>query len=154
MVERAALTHADIERSAELVKVLDSQTRLELLLLLSGGERVVHELVHDLGKSQPLISQHLRVLRKAELVTSHRVGREVVYALARPGVVDIIYDLADLATLDAARDELAERRAARTERTERTSRGLAGAAIIDPPAALRPARDPGLTPTTPKPQRD
>lgn len=153
MAERAALTPADIERSAELVKVLDSQTRLELLLLLSGGDCVVHELVHHLGKSQPLISQHLRVLRKAGLVTSRRVGREVVYALARPGVVDIIYDLADLATLDAARDELAERRTAR-EAADHGNRGLAGAAIIDPPAALRPERDPGLTPTTPKPERD
>lgn len=154
MVERAALTPDQIERSAELVKVLDSKIRLELLLMLAHGDCVVHELVHQLNKSQPLISQHLRVLRKAGLVTSHRSGREVVYALARPGVVDVIYDLADLATLDAARDELAQRRAARTELTGRMSRGLAGAAIIDPPAALRPERDPGLTPTTPKPQRD
>ncbi len=153
MVERAALTPDQIERSAELVKVLDSKIRLELLLMLADGDCVVHELVHQLNKSQPLISQHLRVLRKAGLVTSHRSGREVVYALARPGVVDVIYDLADLATLDAARDELAQRRAAR-EAADQDNRGLAGAAIIDPPAALRPERDPGLTPTTPKPQRD
>lgn len=82
-----------------MVTVLDSRTRLEILLLLAEEAMVVHQLVAELGKSQPLISQHLRVLRAAGLVTSARNGREVLYALAQPGVITIIDELATIAGL-------------------------------------------------------
>lgn len=148
------LTGEDLDRTAALVKVLDSKTRLEILLLLAEDEQVVHQLVAELGKSQPLISQHLRVLRAAGLVTSSRKGREVLYALAQPDVIAIIHDLAALETIQEVEDELAARRSRR--RLAQTSRadGSAGAAIVDPPAAVRPERDPGLLPTTPRPSRD
>ena len=149
------LTDEDLDRTAALVKVLDSKTRLEILLLLAEDEQVVHQLVAELGKSQPLISQHLRVLRAAGLVTSSRKGREVLYALAQPDVIAIIHDLAALETIQEVEDELAARRS-RHRRSAQTSRadGSAGAAIVDPPAAVRPERDPGLVPTTPRPSRD
>ncbi len=152
-MSRSPLTPADVERTAELVKVLDSKTRLQILLLLDDGERVVHELVDDLRKSQPLISQHLRVLRKAGLVTSSRQGREVVYSLAKPGVVEIIHDLVELAVLDAAQDELAELRNRRKEE-ENVQPPASGAAIVDVPSQWRPEQDPGLHPSTARPQRD
>ena len=91
---RTDLTGDDLDRAAALVKVLDSRTRLEILLLLAEEEMMVHQLVAELGKSQPLISQHLRVLRAAGLVTSDRKGREVLYALAQPGIIAIIAELA------------------------------------------------------------
>lgn len=119
---------------------------------------MVHELVRDLGKSQPLISQHLRVLRQSGLVTATRQGREVVYSLAKPNIVGIIYDLA--ATLDEAQDDLARLRNAKQDangaaqhRIAENKHAAAGAAIIEPPAAVRPELDPGLYPTTPKPER-
>lgn len=149
----SSLTPADIDRTAELVRVLDSATRLELLLLLDEGEHVVHQLVDELQKSQPLISQHLRVLRKAGLVSSSRQGREVVYALAEPDIINVIHDLASIAALDAARDELAQRRAARKNAAE-PDVPATGAAIIDAPKAWRPEQDPGLAPQTPRPERD
>lgn len=139
----------ELHRTAALVKVLDSKTRLQILLLLDDAERVVHELVAELGKSQPLISQHLRVLRKAGLVSSSRNGREVLYALARQEVIDVIGDLVELSRIDEARDDLAALRQ-RRENTDST----AGAAIIGPPNEVRPDVDPGLTPHTPKPRRD
>lgn len=138
----------ELDRTAALVKVLDSKSRLQILLLLDDAERVVHELVAELDKSQPLISQHLRVLRKAGLVSSSRNGREVLYALARPEVIDVIGELVELSRIDEARDDLAARRKRRSRET------AAGAAIISPPNEVRPAIDPGLTPRTPKPRRD
>lgn len=80
----APLNSRDLRRTAELVSALDSELRLSILLLLDTGDRVVHEMVAELGKSQPLISQHLRVLKSVGLVTSRRTGREVVYSLAQP----------------------------------------------------------------------
>ena len=155
LADHTDLTEEELDRAAALVKVLDSQTRLEILLLLDEGEKVVHQLVTELGKSQPLISQHLRVLRSAGLVTSSRKGREVLYALSQPDVIGIIHDLASLETIKQAEDELAARRE-RRQRSATTGRedGSAGAAIIDPPAPVRPELDPGLLPTTPKPTRD
>ena len=142
----------ELDRTAALVKVLDSKTRLQILLLLDDAERVVHELVTELEKSQPLISQHLRVLRKAGLVSSSRNGREVRYALARAEVIDVIEELVELSLLDEARDDLAERRRRRNQSSN--SETAAGAAIIKPPIEVRPEIDPGLTPRTPKPRRD
>lgn len=142
----------ELDRTAALVKVLDSKTRLQILLLLDDAERVVHELVTELEKSQPLISQHLRVLRRAGLVSSSRNGREVLYALARPEVIDVIGELVELSLLDEARDDLAARRKRRNQSSN--SETAAGAAIIKPPNEVRPEIDPGLTPRTPKPRRD
>lgn len=142
----------ELDRTAALVKVLDSKTRLQILLLLDDAERVVHELVTELEKSQPLISQHLRVLRKAGLVSSSRNGREVLYALARPEVIDVIGELVELSRIDEARDDLAARRKRRNQSSN--SETAAGAAIIKPPNEVRPEIDPGLTPRTPKPRRD
>lgn len=142
----------ELDRTAALVKVLDSKTRLQILLLLDDAERVVHELVTELEKSQPLISQHLRVLRRAGLVSSSRNGREVLYALARPEVIDVIGELVELSRIDEARDDLAERRRRRNQSSNNET--AAGAAIIKPPIEVRPELDPGLTPRTPKPRRD
>ena len=51
------------------------------VLQLLGSSRCVHDLVHALGVTQPLISQHLRVLKSAGVVHGERQGREVVYSL-------------------------------------------------------------------------
>ena len=147
------LADEDVDRTAALVKVLDSKTRLEILLLLAEEEKVVHQLVTELEKSQPLISQHLRVLRSAGLVSSSRKGREVLYALDQPDIIGIIHELASLEKLTEAQDELAELRKRRRENSG-SSGGSIGAAIVDPPAAVRPEVDPGLAPQTPKPVRD
>lgn len=148
------LADEDIDRTAALVKVLDSKTRLEILLLLAEEEMVVHQLVAELEKSQPLISQHLRVLRSAGLVSASRKGREVLYALDQPDIIGIIHELASLEKLTEAQDELAELRKRKRNRDIGHASGSSGAAIVDPPAAVRPETDPGLAPQTPKPVRD
>lgn len=141
----------DVERTAELVRALDSELRLNILLLLESSDRVVHEMVQKLGKSQPLISQHLRVLKVAGLVSAHRNGREVSYSLERPEIIDVIFRLAAL----SASGELDEQRitALLAERDLPTAGTTSNASIIDPPASARPPTDPGLAPHTPRPQR-
>jgi DNA-binding transcriptional ArsR family regulator len=56
-------------------------TRRLVLDLLRGGERPVRELARSFRMTQPALSQHLRVLREAGLVTQRRHGRERVYRL-------------------------------------------------------------------------
>ncbi len=80
------------EVAAELLRVLSAPARLAIVSELAGQPRYVHELVERLGMSQPLVSQHLRVLRGARLVMVERQGREAVYSLADQHVAHIVAD--------------------------------------------------------------
>lgn len=83
----------DVERAAELLKALASPLRLGIVLeLRHHGERCVHELVEALAVPQPLVSQHLRVLRGARLIQGRREGREVRYALVDDHIAHIAGD--------------------------------------------------------------
>ena len=78
--------------AAELLKALAHPLRLLLVHELADAPRCVHELVTASGAAQPLVSQHLKVLRAARVVTSSRRAREVVYALADEHVIHIAAD--------------------------------------------------------------
>jgi DNA-binding transcriptional ArsR family regulator len=72
---------------ADVLKVLASPARLEILHLLANGPLEVSRIAESLGASQPNASQHLAVLRTAGLVVADRHGREIRYALADPDVI-------------------------------------------------------------------
>ena len=80
------------EAAGELLKVLAAPARLAIVTELAGQPRCVHELVDRLAMSQPLVSQHLRVLRGARVVGVERQGREAVYSLADHHVASIVAD--------------------------------------------------------------
>lgn len=82
----------DLEAASGLLRALASPHRLAIVRALGGGPRCVHELVTALGVSQPLVSQHLRVLRTAGLVGTERRGREIAYTLADHHVTHIVED--------------------------------------------------------------
>ena len=72
---------------AEILKVLASPRRLEILHQLAGGSMEVGRLAAGINASQPNVSQHLAVMRAVGLVESERDGREVRYRLADPDVI-------------------------------------------------------------------
>jgi DNA-binding transcriptional ArsR family regulator len=53
-----------------------------MLDLLADGDRHVNAIAANFAMSRPAVSQHLRVLRAAGLVTEQRYGRERRYRLA------------------------------------------------------------------------
>lgn len=63
-------------------KALGDPTRLKMLALLRIRDLCVCEFVGLFGLSQPSVSQHLRRLKEAGLVTSRRQGMWVIYHLA------------------------------------------------------------------------
>lgn len=81
-----------LAEAGELLRALAAPVRIAIVLQLHGAERCVHELVEALGVSQPLISQHLRVLKSAGVVTGQRHGREVVYRLVDEHLAHIVVD--------------------------------------------------------------
>ncbi|MCL3859636.1 metalloregulator ArsR/SmtB family transcription factor [Actinotalea sp. K2] len=81
-----------VRGAAELFKALSSPARLALLIELERGPACVHELVQQSGASQSLVSQHLRVLRGAQLVRGDRRGKEVVYTLMDTHISALVAD--------------------------------------------------------------
>lgn len=72
---------ADPARTARLFHALSDETRLEIVRLLSGGERCVCELTGALDAAQSRLSFHLKTLKAAGVVSDRRAGRWVYYSL-------------------------------------------------------------------------
>jgi DNA-binding transcriptional ArsR family regulator len=86
-----------LQRVAFLAKSLSDENRLRVLLYLGNGKKSVSQIVEGLNLSQPLISHHLKELRRSLLVTVERRGPFVYYELSDPGIVDILMSLETLA---------------------------------------------------------
>lgn len=79
--------------AGELLKALSAPLRVAIVTYLhERGPLCVHELVDVLDVAQPLVSQHLRILRSAAIVEGQRRGREVVYGLVDEHVAHIVAD--------------------------------------------------------------
>lgn len=68
-------------RTDALFKAIAHPARRHILTLLADSDHSVKELTSVFEMSQTAVSQHLRELREARLVTSHRVGSEQKYTL-------------------------------------------------------------------------
>ncbi|MEB4860374.1 ArsR/SmtB family transcription factor [Priestia megaterium] len=71
----------EMEKAAQILKLLGDKTRLSMMKLLQNNECCVCELVEIYKASQPAISQHLRKLRDIELVKKRRQGHWIFYSL-------------------------------------------------------------------------
>jgi DNA-binding transcriptional ArsR family regulator len=66
---------------AQIFKVLSVGTRVRIVQLLRGRALCVNAMAHHLNVTPAAISQHLRVLRSADIVTSEKRGYFVHYRL-------------------------------------------------------------------------
>lgn len=76
------LSERDAERLADVFAVLADPVRLRLLSLISSapnGEVCACDLVEPIGKSQPTVSHHLRILFESGLVEREKRGVWVWY---------------------------------------------------------------------------
>jgi DNA-binding transcriptional ArsR family regulator len=81
-----------LDAAGELLRALAAPVRISIVLQLRESQRCVHELVDALGVPQPLVSQHLKILKAAGVVTGERSGREVLYRLADHHLAHIVVD--------------------------------------------------------------
>jgi DNA-binding transcriptional ArsR family regulator len=98
-------TPATLAAAGDLLRALAAPVRIAIVLQLREASLCVHDLVDLLGVTQPLVSQHLRVLKAAGVVTGTRHGREVVYALVDDHLAHIVAD----AVAHAEEDPVSER---------------------------------------------
>ena len=71
----------EADKLAQWLKVLSVGTRVRIVQLLKGHALCVNALAHRLGVTQSAVSQHLRVLRQADLVIDEKRGYYVHYRL-------------------------------------------------------------------------
>jgi DNA-binding transcriptional ArsR family regulator/rhodanese-related sulfurtransferase len=108
-----ALKTAAYREIARMGKGLAHPTRLEILDLLCQRPWTVEALAEEIGQSVANTSHHLRLLRGAELLESHREGTYVTYRLAGPAVARLFTGLRELAErrraeMDRIRDDFLE----------------------------------------------
>ncbi len=75
-----------MEANEKALTALGDPTRRAVFELLRGASRPVGELAERLPVTRPAVSQHLRVLKDAGLVTDQRFGTRRVYRIDPGGV--------------------------------------------------------------------
>ena len=81
-----------LDAAGDILRALAAPVRIAIVLQLQQSPRCVHELVDALGVPQPLVSQHLRILKQSGVVANERSGREVLYRLVDHHLAHIVVD--------------------------------------------------------------
>lgn len=71
-----------VNEASFLIRSVRNAIRQEIIcILLSGGKHGVNELCEEMQVRQAIMSQHLAVLRKAQLVKTQRTGKYIFYSI-------------------------------------------------------------------------
>lgn len=71
-------------------KALADPTRLQILQCIKNGEKCICEIIPYTGKSQPNVSQHLRVLKTAGLIKERKEGTYLFLKVSTKQIFNII----------------------------------------------------------------
>ena len=86
-------TTAAIPRIARTLKVCGHPVRLKLLRAIESSEPCVSDLWRCVGEPQPVVSQHLAVLKREKIVASRIEGNRRIYSVTDPWVRELIMRL-------------------------------------------------------------
>jgi DNA-binding transcriptional ArsR family regulator len=75
---------------ADFFRALGNPQRIRILEELGGEERSVNDLARALEVPQPVVSQHLAILRVHHLVAAEKRGASVIYSVRDPLLLDIL----------------------------------------------------------------
>ena len=77
----------------KILHIITEQTRFKLLQLLFEHHYCVKALSKKLNISEPAVSQHIRVLKKHDIVTGVKIGYQVHYQVNKTLIVSILTEL-------------------------------------------------------------
>lgn len=77
----------EIDKLVEFLKIIGEENRLKILYILKNGDRCVCDIWQDIDIPQNLASHHLKVLRDAKLILSHKEGLKVIYQLNKEQLI-------------------------------------------------------------------
>lgn len=96
--EAMMLRDEHFQTVAFLAKSLSDENRLRIILCVSSGKKSVSSIAEELGLSQPLVSHHLKELKRSLLVKIERNGPFIYYELVDARILDVIRTLSTVAT--------------------------------------------------------
>jgi len=77
-----------------LLKCICDETRFEILeLLQKNKELCVNDFVNKLKKEQPLVSHHLKTLKKCGIVRSRDEGKRAMYTITNQQLLELISNI-------------------------------------------------------------
>jgi ArsR family transcriptional regulator len=65
-----------------ITKAMSDENRIRALMMLTGGELCVCQIIEMLGLAPSTVSKHMSILRQAGLVETRKEGRWIYYRLA------------------------------------------------------------------------
>ena len=74
----------------EVFKALADITRLKILECVRNGEKCICEIIPYTGKSQPNVSQHLKVMKHAGIIDERKDGTRILIKLSNKKILNII----------------------------------------------------------------
>ena len=90
-IQAISVTAEELDKYARKLKVLGHPMRLKLLCMIAREEEpCVSELWTCLDQPQPVISQHLAVLKDKGIVQSEVKGNRRIYSITDPFVQDLV----------------------------------------------------------------
>lgn len=84
------LKEADADRMSRAARAIAEPRRRAILTLVRDRERSAGEIASRFEVSRPAISQHLAVLREAELLDERREGTRRLYRARTEGLVELV----------------------------------------------------------------
>jgi DNA-binding transcriptional ArsR family regulator len=74
----------------DVFKALADPTRLKILECVKDGEKCICKIIPYTGKSQPNVSQHLKILRTAGLIEERKEGTYLFIKVSTKQIFDVI----------------------------------------------------------------
>ena len=74
----------------EIYKALADPTRLKILEFIKDGEKCICEIIPHTGKSQPNVSQHLKVMKYAGIINERKDGTRIMIKPSDKDIYKII----------------------------------------------------------------
>jgi DNA-binding transcriptional ArsR family regulator len=84
-----AVSDEQIEKAAEVFRVMSAPMRLRIISCLCSGEKNVGELLSEINTTQPNMSQHLNTLYQAGVLDKRRDGVQIYYRIVNDNIVNI-----------------------------------------------------------------
>ena len=76
--------------AVNIFKALADPTRLKILESIENGEKCICEIIPLTGKSQPCVSQHLKVMKHAGLINEQKKGTKIMIKTSNKQIYSII----------------------------------------------------------------
>ena len=74
----------------DVFKALADSTRLKILECIKNGEKCICEIIPYTGKSQPCVSQHLKVMKHAGIIDERKDGTKIMIKASNDNIFKII----------------------------------------------------------------